>query len=112
MRPKLHNRPVGTIISQPILRVLFVPRLVNRSDFCSNALCTSFVKSRRISVWKFWKLRAAIALVKLLQVPSSCRFAFGTEIGACFIRRCGEASRKSHLTKLCETVSLSLLTIL
>lgn len=48
MRPKLHNRPVGTIISQPILRVLFVPRLVNCAEFCASSFRFSFAKTHRI----------------------------------------------------------------
>lgn len=78
MRPKLHNRPVGTIISQPILRVLFVPRLVNCFEFCASEPFSSSANISKGSISKLWKLQALIALVKLLQVPISCRFAFGT----------------------------------
>ena len=103
------NRTVGTIISQPILRVLFVPNLVNRTGFLSSASSSSFAVSLILLITEFWQVRTTIAPDKLLQVPSSRRFAFGTLIGASFTYVvAGKLVRGLHLTKLLEIALLSL----
>ena len=85
MTHRVHNRTVGTIISQPILRVLFVPCLANCADFPTTASCSSFAKTLKHHVPQFRKLRTTNVLDKPLRMPSSCRFAFGILIGASFI---------------------------
>ena len=84
-----------------------MPCLVNCFGFSSSASSSSIAEPLIHIISEIWQVRTAIALDKLLQVSSSCRFAFGTLIGASFTYVvAGKLARRSHLTKLSEIVFL------